>query len=204
MNFLFIFTIVFLSGLVKCNQEKIDSTKAATTATKKVNSFLNENKLETVMDDLFSIVRKASDVRFGDVSKLLGSLRSNFMSDDGLNDSMHHEEEEDLDSEHNLKEKRESLDEEADDVVLLLRKALKNLLDGPATKSTTTKKNDSSTKKLLKVTKPTQSVSTTHMDEQNKSEQKSGSNKLVKLIKLAMDTLLKDTHIDENQKLFKD
>ena len=201
MNFFLIFALVFLSGLVNCNQEKIGSTTATATATKKVISFLNENKLETVMDDLFSIVRKASDVRFGDVSKLLGNLRSNFMPDDMSNDSRHVDEDDDMESEHNLKEKRESLDEEADDVVLLLRKALKNLLDAPSTKSTTTKKIGSSTKKLLQANRP---VSSTNLDEKNKGEQKSGSNKLVKLIKLAMDTLLKDTHIDENQKVFKD
>ncbi|CAF0705341.1 unnamed protein product [Brachionus calyciflorus] len=208
------FFIIVISVSVLINQlECVD--------TEKTNN--KNDRLQSVLGDLLSIVRKASDVKFGDLSKILSSLRSGLMDNSVVNDSVekdHHDDDEDEhhhDSEHHenmLKEKRDLIDDEVDDVVLLLRKALKNLLDDSPSKSSTTKKIEVSTKKpQLKATKApntnlqaTESIVPENIFENNKpslSDQINNS-KFVKILKLTLNTLLSDTHIDENQKVFKD
>ncbi|RNA36499.1 hypothetical protein BpHYR1_010453 [Brachionus plicatilis] len=200
MNFFNV--IVFASTLliVRC-----DTTSGPAV---KVNKTLNDNKIQSVMGDLFSIVRQASNVKFSDLNKILTSLRSGFMGDEAVvNESTMEEDYDDM-SERGFKEKRDLLDEEADDIVLLLRKALKSLLDNGSLAKSTTRRPDVSTNNMLKMTNvpevlmaATQSSVSTESNAKSLGEQ-IGSNKFVKFLKMTLDTLLGDVKIDQDQKLF--
>lgn len=200
----------FFSSIVLASMALLIRCESLSSPVTKVNKTLTDNKIQSVMGDLFSIVRKAGDVNFSDLNKILTTLRSGFMGDDAMpNQSIMEDDYDDL-NDRKFKEKRDILDEEADDIVLLLRKALKNLLDNGSLAKSTTKMSETTAKQMLKMTNmpevlmaTTPSPISTEPSTKKLGEQ-IGSNKFVKFLKMTLDTLLSDVKIDQDQKIFND
>lgn len=201
MKILSLIVFASMALLIRCEQNPSSPVI-------KVNKTLTDNKIQSVMGNLFSIVRKAGDVKFSDLNKILTTLRSGFMGDESMANQSPMEDDYDDFNERKFKERRDLLDEEADDIVLLLRKALKNLLDNGSLAKTTTKVSEITTNKMLKMTNMPEALMATTLSPMStkpssqKLGEQIGSNKFVKFLKMTLDTLLSDVKIDQDQKIF--